>query len=99
MYCQFRKYLGKMSKSMNKLMLVKVGSEEYPPSIEDLEKWKDIFEKAKSDPDLMVKIQTSKEISIEEIDFTKNSDYITLIKINGNNGWAPSKQDLEAWRD
>lgn len=53
----------------NTLTLVKVGSDEYAPSVEDLEQWRLIFETASFDPDF--KIFTHKDVSVEVIDIGK----------------------------
>lgn len=51
------------------LTLVKVGSDEYQPTIEDLEEWRRIFEEASKDPDF--KIFTHKDVNIEVIELGK----------------------------
>ena len=51
------------------LTLVRVGSDEYAPSIEDLENWRQVFEEASKDPDF--KIFTHKDVSVEVIDIGK----------------------------
>lgn len=48
------------------ITLVRVGSDEYAPSLEDLEAWRKVFEDAAKDPDF--KIFTHKDVSIEVID-------------------------------
>lgn len=50
----------------NQLILVKVGDDNYSPSVEELEEWKSIFERASKDPDF--KIFTHSKVSIEVID-------------------------------
>lgn len=47
------------------ITIVKVGSEEYAPSIEDLENWRKVFEEASLDPDF--KIFTHKDVNVEVI--------------------------------
>ena len=47
------------------ITLVKVGSDEYKPSFEDLEAWRNIFEQIKDDPDF--KIFTHPAVEIQAI--------------------------------
>lgn len=85
----------------DKLTLVKIGGENHQPSPGDLEKWRDILEKAKTDPDFQLivsRAESDKEISIEEIDVSEDPDYVTLVKVNTDSNWV-SKKDLEAWRE
>jgi len=49
----------------NYLTLVKLGNEDYKPTPQDLQIWREIFEDAKGDPDF--KIFTHPEVSIEVI--------------------------------
>jgi hypothetical protein len=51
------------------LTLVRVGSDEYHPTTEDLEQWRDIFSKAAVDPDF--KIFTHKDVHVETIELGK----------------------------
>lgn len=83
----------------SKLTLVKVGNEDYKPTPQDLEKWRDIFEKAKDDPAFMVQIKDDKNVSVEEIDLTEDPDYVTLVKVHTDTDWLPSKQDLQSWKE
>jgi hypothetical protein len=48
------------------LTLVKVGTDDYKPTNEDLEQWRDVFEKASVDPDF--KIFTHHGVSVEVIE-------------------------------
>lgn len=48
------------------ITLVRVGSDEYAPTVEDLEQWRQVFEDAAKDPDF--KIFTHKDVSIDVID-------------------------------
>jgi len=50
----------------NFITVVRVGSDEYSPSFEDLENWRNIFKDAEKDPNFQ--IFTHKDISIETID-------------------------------
>lgn len=86
----------------NKLTLIKVGRDNEIPTPEDLEKWRDIFDKAKDDPDFKIiysKALSSKDLSIEEIDLTEDPNYITLVKVNIDNEWGINKEDLQAWKE
>lgn len=47
------------------LTLVRVGSDEYQPTVEDLNNWREVFEAAAVDPDF--KIFTHKDVSVEVI--------------------------------
>jgi hypothetical protein len=51
------------------LTLVRVGGDEYHPTTEDLEQWRDIFSKAAADPDF--KIFTHKDVHVETIELGK----------------------------
>lgn len=51
------------------LTLVRVGSDEYQPTVEELEEWRQIFEDAAKDPDF--KIFTHKDVNIEVIELGK----------------------------
>ena len=51
------------------LTIVRVGSDEYSPTIEDLENWRDIFSQASKDPDF--KIFTHKDVHVEVIEIGK----------------------------
>lgn len=53
-------------KGQHFITLVRVGSDEYTPTIEELEQWRQVFEDAAKDPDF--KIFTHKDVSIEVID-------------------------------
>lgn len=48
------------------ITLVRVGNDEYQPTFEELEQWRDIFEEAAKDPDF--KIFTHKDVFVETID-------------------------------
>lgn len=51
------------------ITLVKVGSDEYLPTTEDLNAWREVFESASKDPDF--KIFTHKDVNIEVIPLDK----------------------------
>jgi hypothetical protein len=51
------------------ITLVKIGDEDYKPSIKDLEAWRNVFEEAKGDPDF--KIFTHQVVEIELIKLGK----------------------------
>lgn len=51
------------------LTLVKVGDENYPPSVEELNVWRDLFDQAKKDPDFT--IFTHQHVNIEVINLGK----------------------------
>jgi hypothetical protein len=51
------------------LTLVRVGSDEYHPTMEDLENWRNIFDQASKDPDF--KIFTHKDVHVEVIELNK----------------------------
>jgi len=83
---------------MNKLTLVKIGKEDDPtPSVEDLETWKNIFNKAKDDPDFLLKLKPNKDICLEELEFDENDGCITLVKL-GNKDYIPTIEDIECYR-
>jgi acetyl-CoA acetyltransferase len=54
------------------LTVVKVGGDDYTPTCEDLEKWRDVFEDAKGDPDF--KIFTHHNVEVEVIHVGKIID-------------------------
>lgn len=47
------------------ITLIKVGDEDYAPTAEDLEKWRDIFDEAKGDPDF--KIFTHHKVEVTRV--------------------------------
>jgi hypothetical protein len=49
------------------ITLVRVGSEDYQPSIKDLENWREVFEEAQNDPDFKIFTHPSVDISIINI--------------------------------
>lgn len=51
------------------ITVVRVGDDEYSPTMEDLEHWRDIFKEAQDDPDF--KIFTHNAVNIEVIDLGK----------------------------
>jgi hypothetical protein len=51
------------------LTLVRVGSDEYQPSIQELEEWRQIFERASLDPNFT--IFTHKDVNVEVIALDK----------------------------
>lgn len=51
------------------LTLVRVGSDEYQPTLEDLSAWRDVFEQASKDPNF--KIFTHKDVNVEVIELGK----------------------------
>jgi len=58
-------YLSADFEDENYITLVKIGDEDYSPSMEDLEAWRDVFEEAKGDSDF--KIFTHPGVTIELI--------------------------------
>jgi len=51
------------------LTLVRVGSDEYKPTVDELNQWRDIFSQAAKDPDF--KIFTHKDVHVETIELGK----------------------------
>jgi hypothetical protein len=51
------------------ITLVRIGDEDFSPSFEDLEKWREVFEEAQKDPDF--KIFTHPAVEIEVIPIGK----------------------------
>lgn len=49
------------------ITLVKVGDEDYKPTLEDLKVWRDIFEQAAADPDFKIFTHPSVEIDVIKI--------------------------------
>lgn len=49
------------------MTLVKIGGDEFKPSMEDLEHWRQVFEEAKGDPDFKVFTHPSVEIDVIHI--------------------------------
>lgn len=54
--------------------LVRVGSEDYKPTKEDLEAWRQVFEEAQKDPDF--KIFTHAEVHVEQVKLGKSTKVI-----------------------
>lgn len=61
--------LPELDESNNYITVVKVGGDEYSPTIEDLENWREVFEEAKNDPDF--KIFTHPAIEVDVINIGK----------------------------
>src|SRR5574338_561377 len=46
------------------ITLVRVGDDEFSPSVSDLEKWREVFEEAKKDPDFKIFTHPAVEIDV-----------------------------------
>lgn len=86
----------------NKLTLIKVCNKDYKPSASDLEHWRDIFDKAGTDPNFMIiKNQAieSGKISVETFDSPEENEHtVTFVKV-GSDQYRPTENDLDAWRE
>jgi hypothetical protein len=58
------------------LLIVKVGDCNYKPTAQDLEKWREVFEQAKGDPDF--KIFTHPDVSVTQLEIGANSEIRVL---------------------
>ena len=80
------------------LTIIKLCGSNFRPTHNDINRWREIFDKAETDPNYQIIIHKAiedKEITVEKFEPTEKS--ITLIKI-GNEEYIPTAQDLEFWR-
>lgn len=77
---------------MSKMTIVKVVSTDYKMPVDDIERWKEIFEKKLLSHEAAV---ATGEVEISELDRPEGS--IVLVKI-GDEDFKPTFADLEAWR-
>ena len=49
------------------ITFVKVGDEDFSPTVDDLQRWKDVFEEASKDPDFKIFTHPAVEISVIKV--------------------------------
>lgn len=83
-------------KVKNPLTIIKVGDENYKPSSQDLERWRDIFAENISleDHPNMKRMPITTEVLEMEPDYHR----VLLVRV-GDESCKPSQQDLEAYRE
>ncbi len=59
--------LPELDESNHYITLVRVGGEEYFPTVEDLETWRLVFEEAKNDPDFKIFTHPAVEVDVINI--------------------------------
>jgi hypothetical protein len=82
--------------------IIKVGDQNYRPTADDLEHWRQIFTGETSREEMFKKFPHMKDAPIEVIEnaFDSDPDYhsVTIVKV-GSENFQPTAADLEAWRN
>lgn len=79
-----------------KMTIVKVqAAKDGPPSPQDVERWKKIFDEARSPEEVA---QYNSHVTVQSVIITNDEDYVTFIRI-GDENYAPTISELDEWRN